>query len=478
MIIRALFLILLIYAPPLAAADLRDAAQAITERRAFDDLARRQRAMNIKDPFVIQGAGAKILLRKNPRDLRALEILCEAYFNKGFINAAAGTCREALRINAQAPSALTTMAEIALRDNDRQQAKMYIDQALLADKNFGRARIVNAKLLQQDNQKGLALAELEKAVALSPNPDSLIRLGEIYSQNNRHQEARDRFLQALQMDSKNIQALTYLSSSYESLGDRNRALDFAKEAVKTDPKSSLAQLSLGTRFENMGRLDEAIAQYRLATRIEPSLAPAQRQLANALMKRGDALPALEAYGKILSKNPKDQEALLGSAKAYEILGNPAAAEEMRQQSQKLKPASVAASVASAALAPLPNWIAQGKAQENQGNFEAARQIYEQAAINNPVDAEAYFHLGRVYTIAQDWGNAERFLNQANSLRPNNAAVLRELSMIYCHRGDGGKARATYTQALQAGLSAQDEAGFSYLQAHCPPFERKIPTPRG
>lgn len=69
------------------------------------------------------------------------------------------------------------------------------------------------------------------------------RLGEIYMLNNRHEEAKEHYLKAIEMDEKNIMAHFYLGDIYKVLGEPGKAMQEYGICASIDFGSTISKMA-------------------------------------------------------------------------------------------------------------------------------------------------------------------------------------------------------------------------------------------
>ena len=123
--------------------------------------------------------------------------------------------------------------------------------------------------------------------------------------------------------------------------------------------------------------------------------------------------------------------------------------------------------AAAPVAPAPGGeephsavVARGKELLAAGKASEAVAVLSEAALRDPLSAEAQFHLGRALHAAGDAFGAMTALEHAAEAAPRNIAALRALAGLYEEAGFRRKAAEVLERALAA---APDDAGRSALR---------------
>lgn len=134
-------------------------------------------------------------------------------------------------------------------------------------------------------------------------------LGNLYSDQQRWEEAENAYRTALQLNPSN--GVTYIALSYvltqpiaaPNLSDRYEdAEKLARKAIELSPRNALGHDQLGVAMELRGLIgQETEAAYRRALQLDDSFAPAYAHLGRLLRRRGAAKEATEAYIRAIER---------------------------------------------------------------------------------------------------------------------------------------------------------------------------------
>jgi tetratricopeptide (TPR) repeat protein len=135
------------------------------------------------------------------------------------------------------------------------------------------------------NDYAAAVAKLRKLLAdTGPNFIALMLLGATYQDLARNEDALAAYLQAVEAEPGNVDALCMAGLCARDLGDREQADQLLTRACEADPASSFAQYSLGMLRMEQERIDEASALFlgaRNSSRGAPWTGPLEPRLATA-----------------------------------------------------------------------------------------------------------------------------------------------------------------------------------------------------
>lgn len=111
-------------------------------------------------------------LAKNPRDAEVSAALVHTLLHEDKITEAAARARTSLDANPHAAPALTSMAEVELRQGEPWLAMETLDQAAAADRCYARIHLIRSRALRIDSMYASERKELESAYDIDPtDPD-------------------------------------------------------------------------------------------------------------------------------------------------------------------------------------------------------------------------------------------------------------------------------------------------------------------
>lgn len=462
--------------------NLKQYQVALEEERKFDNMVKTAVRKASKDPVLYQAYGAKREMRTNPNDLKSNEALCDAYRKTGFLAAAAKQCRDVLKINPKSSLAKTAMADIAFNQGKVDGAESLLQEVLRDDPHYSNANLVMAQIAKSRGQNAEAYTQVGQALQSNPDAAALLAMGDLQMKSGQSDQATNTYLKVLQIDPKNTVALSNLANLFGGKGDYARALDFAQQAATSDQNSALAQYTLGTQYQNNNRSEEAIVSYARATQLDPNFALAHRALGEALLKKSSPVDAITSLNRALQLAPNDPVAQAALSRAYAMTGNTQVATQISakmpvqnkiQDQDFTKGTPQSGTVTKPPLAAIKNvkiiddYTKKAKMAEAGGQYEVARQYYEQLAIQEPDQPDHFYNIARIYTIAQQWPSAERFYKLALDLNPNHTLSLSGLARVQCFQGNGASAWQNYSKANSLGLVDNGAETRNYLTSTCP-----------
>jgi tetratricopeptide (TPR) repeat protein len=272
-------------------------------------------------------------------------------------------------------------------------------------------------------------------------------LGNLYSDQQRWEEAEAAYRAALQIEPVN--SISHIALSYvltqpiavPNLSDRyDEAEKLARRAIQLAPTNALAFDQLGVALELRGLIGaETENAYRRAIQLDSSFAPAHAHLGRLLRRRGLLQESAAAYQDAIRRSTDVATMIL----VAEVMQSE---QRFVESEQLLRKALQNDSKNHAALLML------GRALTTQGKYSDAEQVLKSSLEVSTKGFAANSLLGSLYARQGKFELAENALLQA--LRFVSALEKRRLSQQFEAVGDGylktGKARnaaRSYRQAI-------------------------------
>jgi uncharacterized protein (TIGR03032 family) len=190
----------------------------------------------------------------------------------------------------------------------------------------------------QQGQHAVALAHLEKAIALEPNKAEFHNhAGVVHYQLGNFEAGISCYQQALVLQPQSIDTRYNLALGLQKLGRLDEAIQEYRQLIAQQPHHAPALYQLGNIFQQQDRFVEAIAHYRQTIAIQPQHAQAWYSLGVALQAQGEATNALAAYQQALTINPRYAEAHTNLGILYQERGQATQAIARFSQALALKP---------------------------------------------------------------------------------------------------------------------------------------------
>ena len=235
-------------------------------------------------------------------------------------------------------------------------ARVALDNARLLDPQDFRWLYLLASLEQNEGRLELAAQHFEAALALPPPPDTLtlaarIRLGNVYLDSHRLEEAQSAFEQAIALDGGAAAAHAGLGRTAARQERPQDAIGHFRRALELQPEASAVRYPLAIALRELGQRDAARQELTQRGDVEASfrdpLAEAVLNLAtgsgvhlmfgNRAVRNGRLEIAEQRFRRALEANPRSAEAHQSLAAVLEGRGERQAAIEHYSSALALAP---------------------------------------------------------------------------------------------------------------------------------------------
>ena len=304
--------------------------------------------------------------------------------------------RRAVVLDPRSTTAHQNLAE-ALRKQGRYAEAVESYRAVLEiDAGFALAYAGMGMALFEARRYAETLAALEQALALQPElaaPGTLpLFMGRAARELGRLDAAAGHFQRAAELDPGNVEPILDLATLRRGQQRDREADALLARARALRPGDPALLHTVAEALRTQGRLEEAIAGYRAALELDPEYAPSHAALGIALYQTQRYAAGVATMARALALDPALPVAgslHLFMGRAWQELGDPAAAVQQYEQALRLDPRN------SEALDHL------AMARFGQRRYEEALALYRTLAEIDPDNAlthsnlgAALYHLGR------------------------------------------------------------------------------------
>ena len=340
------------------------------------------------------------------------------------------------------------------------------------------AYLALAQAYRKLNQPGLAAEVLDRAHRLLPDDTKIAYLlADALVAASRGEDAIPYLYQVLSQRPDDVQAALLLADVYvdQDLPDRalrvlDRALSFAKDPKKRARLLYKKALLLGGMGADRAQVEALLEE---ATQEDPGLWQAHYDVGRLKLALGDAEGALRAFQLAYRESPNDARVLIGLASAYDAMGKAADAYRMAKLALRLakgperiealyllgktayrtgryeEAADALRSVVKERANDGDAWLWLGLSLYAIQDFGQAVQAFERAAQldNRPVVLK---NLASAYLAAKRFSDAERLLTKIVLENPNDAESWYHLGWALKALGRDSEAKRAWKTALKLG----------------------------
>jgi len=392
----------------------------------------------------------------HPKDLQVKKNYIQLLILKNRIDEATKLDDEILKVNPHEADALVFRGEIQLHNRDANGSVDSLQQAIKNDPNNGVAHYQLGLALEAQNNSAQAESELRQAVALRPDISDA-----------------QRALAGLQMQQKDFDGLAQTAEQIihmapnspdgylmRALADMNRQ-QFApadqdlRKAADLAPASPAAYVQMGNLHSLQKQYAAAIKFYQQALEHDPASTDALQGMMNTYLAQKQVDQAIAAAKAQIAKTPN-------SSGFYDLLGTAlfqkkdfAAADGALHKSIELDRNNSDALVK----------LAQTQAAE--GSTRDALATYQQSIKDHPKEISFYILAGMLYESQGNWDQAKNLYQQALNLEPNNPLASNNLAYVMLQHGGNVDVALAMAQTARRGMpdspNAADTLGWAYYQ---------------
>ena len=343
--------------------------------------------------------------------------------NPAGLQNAANLFEQATRIDARFALAYTGVADAYLRLWDKTKDTVWTQKASGAARqeqalndSLPEVHFVMGSIDTATGRANEAIAELERALQISPHSDeALRRLGSAYLAAGRQPEAIAAYTKATETNPYYWQNFNALGTAYFRLGKNEQALQSFRRVTELEPDRAAGFANLGVIYYQQSKWNEAIPMFQKAIALQPT-PNYYSNLGTTYFFTGRYQDAAPMFEKAVAMSPNDVLFRWNLADAY------------RWSGQKDK-----------ALA----------------SYDKAIELAYQTYRVNPRDAENLGYLAICYAKKGDDAQARQFLERALALDPKNNRLIYDGAIVHALAGRNREALASLSLALRNGYSLQE-----------------------
>jgi len=291
---------------------------------------------NLPDEALRSLAFADANLKRRPARFYYLQ--GRAFHATGRQEAALGSLRQALAADPHSADTLVAIAELYAGRSQHADAVAELQKALaLSPDNVVVLRHLVVEATKADNGQAALDAASTLASRSPDNPDDLYLSGAAMLQQNAASASTvlEKYV-ALRTD--NPKAWMGLGMAYVQQKRYTDAQAPLERSLKIDPNIAESEYELGIVAKNVGTSDEAIQHFQRAVKLQPRYAKALWSLGNLYLQSGELQKAQESLQLAETVDPNNLETEYDLGLALTKLGRPELAREHFDRYRKLKEA--------------------------------------------------------------------------------------------------------------------------------------------
>jgi tetratricopeptide (TPR) repeat protein len=371
-------------------------------------------------------------LKTNPSSSPAHEILGAALALDGKVDEGLKELEKAVQINPLQSSALTKIGDVFMARGKWEEAEKKFNQAIQINPRDERAHQRLGIIYEQKGKINEAIKHYERGlIGTAPGYVGIkVDLARLYNLTKKYQEAVDLLKRVIPETSKNTTAHITLGTAFLGLGMKDEAIREFKIARDLEPQTERGHFSLGVAYREKGNYRESLDELKEVIRIKPKWPDGYYQLGETQFKMEEYENAIKNYKKARDLGMDSNLVKIRMADLY--------------LSQKRYPDAILIYQDLLKLKGVPPKIYDllGSAYQMNGQLDLAERTFQQMCKKFPRDPFSFYRLGLFYGFVKKYDQSVSQLEKAVSMRPEDAVVLKALSLAYNGKGDRLKAIQT------------------------------------
>ena len=334
-----------------------------------------------------------------------------------------------------------SLAEEHLKAGDLEKARDAALRSIQLDQNNLQARILLAKVLVEQGQYAVAIAELRIAEILAQdNAEVTYLLGVAQEKRGEYVEALKHYSRARALDPSQDAYVAASAEVLTTMGKPAQGLELLEARLDRGDVSPLLQALAGELAMLVGRYDQAVQFYRHCLDADPQDPLAREGIAKAYYFARRYTHALKALEELAAEPPYRARTLwvyLMIGDSHMALQRPSKARDAYQTAIRIDPDSA------------PVWKALGRACLTLGDVNGASAAARKALILGGDSLEAAVVLAYGMMCRGKLDQAAAILDDQARKHPDDPTVLCMLGQCYQRMGRKDRATSCYQKVLRA-----------------------------
>lgn len=351
----------------------------------------------------------KKILKDDPKNSDALQMLGFIHYQKGEYNPASKLIRQAIEIYPQSSTYYNNLGLVLRKQGNTTEAISCFKNSLELKPNLTEA-LNNLGLTYQDQGNiDEAVSCFKKALETNPTlPEAYNNLGNVFKEEEKFDEAVFCYQRAIIANPDYFEAEINLGTLYRDIDKLDEALVCFDKALKIQPSYVEAYNYIGNILRYQGRINEAISSFQKGLELAPDFEETLNNLGNAMLDISLSNEALLYFQKILELNPNRPQVYAKMGIAYKNLGNYNKAIACYKKAIKIRPDFAAA------------YNNMGSIFQDQIRLDDAISSYQSAIKFDPDFVDPYFNLGAALQMTGKYDEGNRFYQKALAINPEYA----------------------------------------------------------
>ena len=306
---------------------------------------------------------------------------------------------------------LLILSEALNEQGKSEEAFQYVRRASELDSSNQKAHILFSHILSALQGTEAGVNYLNSKINQYGKTDYIRALGNLLAKEQRNEEAKKYYFEALGENPKDKEALIALAKILQSEKNFDQARDYFLEAAILDPSDAEPLFLTGQLYLDSNRNDEALSQFKRVILVNPNFPLAYYFAGRALLALNHLDEALDMARKERSINPDIPESFLLAAEIY----------------------------------------------YKKGEYNSCTEEYKMVLSKGLKTSDIFVKIARCYRLSKNLDSALTMLTEAEDLESGNFNIYKELGALYHMQGSYIKAIESYKKYLQLNQRAEDKS---------------------
>ncbi len=356
--------------------------------------------------------------------------------------------------------AYENLANIAIKENNPNQAYQYMDKAIESTEDLMKTTVIinKSKIYTSQNEHQKAVVTMNKVIELEPNEaDGYYWRGIAYEANNEYEKAITDFEKTNNLESENGRGFSGMSGIYLSQKDYTKALEFIDKAIAKDKKDSDYLISKSKIYTSQNEHQLAISTMNKVIELNPNDAGGYYWRGVARLPAKDTLGTIKDYEKVISLEPTKSRGYLGLGEVYQDKEDYTNAYKMIDKAIAVEPKYIY------------GYRVKSSIQREQKKYDEALATMNKAVAIAPNNESAYFARANVYMDMKNFAAARKDYEKVQSLVPNQGLGYYGISDVLFHQRKNEEALSFINKAIE---KEPIEANYLYQKGQILRSQRK------
>ncbi|SMF22079.1 tetratricopeptide repeat protein [Pseudobacteriovorax antillogorgiicola] len=245
----------------------------------------------------------------NPGNPELLYENAKGELRQGNLEKAEHVYKSLMDVTSKAARPLVGLAQVAVRKDDFTRAEALLKSAEERNDHYVHLYVERGELFSKQNRVEEAIGEFKRAIQLSPlNPIRYERAAQLLFKLDKHQEAIDILNIAIQNELSFPALHHYLSQGYYVLKEYKKAIRHIRSALSVEPENVVYLNQLGISYKESEEPEAALKTYNQIIKLDPENKAALYNKAILMKVKGNLDEAIKVLDRCLTKHPNFKQA--------------------------------------------------------------------------------------------------------------------------------------------------------------------------